>query len=86
MKISNLIRIIICLVLLGPHSIWTLNLNLSQLEDKLFYSRLYNKANLNSFYKILIQSNGVDDGIHVHETLTEDNLRQNQFDHKVTKA
>jgi hypothetical protein len=85
MKTSNLIRVII-LLLIEPHLIWTYNLNLSYLEDKLLYSHLHNTENLDLFYKTLIQSNGVDDGIRVHDILTDDNLRQNQLDHKVTKA
>jgi hypothetical protein len=85
MKTSNLVSAII-LLLLESYPIWTLNLNLKHLEDKLIYFHLYNKDNLDSFYKILIRSNGVDDGMHVRDILTNDNLRQNQLDNKVTKT
>lgn len=57
-------------------SVLTFNGPLSHLEGNLLYNHLQTPADLNAFYKTLLESNGIEDVTRLHHTMTDEDIRQ----------
>jgi hypothetical protein len=79
----NLILVVIFVIYIEENRVLTLNIKLSNLEENLLYSYLKNETNLKLFYEKLIQSNGVDNSIHIRQNITDQDIQQGFIQNKV---
>ena len=74
---------IILLLLFGSDLVFGVNDELSQLETNLLHQHLKTMNDLNFFYQQLIRSNDVDDSRLLHTTINENDIRNQNIEHKV---
>ncbi len=70
-------------VCIGKDFVWTLNSELTNLEENVVYNHLKNQTNLKLFYEKLIESNGVDHPKNVRQKITDQDIQKGNFDNKV---
>ena len=83
--ISNLIIINTMICSFELYSVLEINNKLIQIEQNLLYLHLKAPSDLNLFYEKLLESNDIDDRTRIQPTITQDNIRQQNFEHKVIR-
>ena len=83
MMVMNLV-FVVGVLHMGSYSVLALNTKLSHLEANILYSYLKNQSQLESFYRKLIMSNGIDDPAHIGLGINTDDIRQGTIEHKVS--
>jgi hypothetical protein len=83
--ISNLVIIIIIICFFQLYSVLTIDNELIQIEENILYSHLKTSSQLSSVYQKLLESNDIDDITRIHRIVTQDDIQQLNFEHKVNK-
>ena len=76
-----IINVIICSFELYP--VLAINNKLIQIEQNLLYLHLKAPSDLNLFYEKLLESNDIDDITRIQRMITQDDIGQQDFEHKV---
>ncbi len=63
--------------------IFTIDNQLIQIEENLLYAQLNTPANLNSFYRKLLESNDIDDFTRIQRIATQKDIQQLDLENKV---
>ena len=76
---NRLFLLIFLGIFLEKNRVFTLNINLTTLEENLLYSQLNSSTNLKLFYEKILQSNGIDQSIGIRHPMSNEHVEQESF-------
>lgn len=80
----NFSIIVIIIYLCEVQLIFTIDNELTQIEENLLYANLNTPSNLSLFYQKLLKSNGIDDITRIDRIITQEDIQQLNLENKVS--
>ncbi|CAF3672080.1 unnamed protein product [Adineta steineri] len=68
--------------ILEIHSVLTIDIQLSDIEQKLLYSHLQTSSDLKLYYEKILESNNIDDITRLDRPITQHDIQRGDFEHK----
>ncbi|CAF1216935.1 unnamed protein product [Adineta steineri] len=68
--------------ILEMHSVLTIDIRLSNIEQKLLYSHLQTSSDLKLYYEKILESNNIDDITRLDRPITQNDIQRGDFEHK----